>query len=137
MIRGIGPIHAKKLVKALGTAVFELIEQQHPDRLCAVTGIGPKRAARISTGWADQKVIRDLDAAMHAAGLRHDRTWVLEWCMGNAVGKSDQQQPVSTKHWPEHKIDAAVELIMTIDLAMTSNVGQPEISNFIRASLFD
>src|SRR3954447_13409123 len=32
MIRGIGPIYAKKLVKVFGAAVFELIEQQ-PDRL--------------------------------------------------------------------------------------------------------
>jgi hypothetical protein len=55
--------------------------------------------------------------------------------MGNAVGKPDQRQPVSTKRWPEQRIDAAMELIMTIDLAMTSDVGRPEISNFVRDSL--
>ena len=45
MIRGIGPIYAKKLVRAFGEAVFDVIEQE-PDRLREVTGIGPKRAER-------------------------------------------------------------------------------------------
>ena len=39
MIRGIGPVNARKLVAAFGEAVFDLTEQQ-PDRLREVTGIG-------------------------------------------------------------------------------------------------
>jgi exodeoxyribonuclease V alpha subunit len=46
MIRGIGPVYAKKLVRAFGEAVFDVIEQR-PIRLREVTGIGPKRAERI------------------------------------------------------------------------------------------
>src|SRR5438034_3780887 len=46
MIRGIGPVYAKKLVRAFSEAVFEIIEQE-PDRLREVPGIGPKRAGRI------------------------------------------------------------------------------------------
>jgi exodeoxyribonuclease V alpha subunit len=46
MIRGIGPVYAKKLVRAFGQAVFDVIEQQ-PRRLREVTGIGPKRAERV------------------------------------------------------------------------------------------
>src|SRR5271157_6108539 len=57
MIRGIGPVYAKKLVRAFGEAVFDVIEQQ-PGRLREVTGIGPKRAERVVAGWAEQKVIR-------------------------------------------------------------------------------
>ena len=45
MIRGIGPVYAKKLVRAFGEAVFDVIEQE-PPRLREVTGIGPKRARR-------------------------------------------------------------------------------------------
>ena len=55
MIRGIGPIYARRLVRTFGATVFERIEQQ-PERLREVTGIGPKRAARIVAGWAEQKV---------------------------------------------------------------------------------
>jgi exodeoxyribonuclease V alpha subunit len=50
-IRGIGPIYARKLVRAFDNAVFDVIEQE-PDRLRKVTGIGPKRAERIVGGWA-------------------------------------------------------------------------------------
>ena len=49
MIRGIGPVYAKKLVRAFGEAVFDVIEQA-PGRLREVTGIGPKRAERIIGG---------------------------------------------------------------------------------------
>ena len=42
LIKGIGPVYAKKLVKAFGEAVFEVIEQQG-ERLTEVTGIGPQR----------------------------------------------------------------------------------------------
>ena len=49
-IRGVGPVYAKKLVRAFGAAVFDII-QQEPDRLREVTGIGPRRAERIIAGW--------------------------------------------------------------------------------------
>ena len=72
MIRGIGPVNAKKLVAAFGEAVFDLIEQQ-PDRLREVTGIGPKRAARIVAGWAEQKVIREIMLFLHSNGVGTSR----------------------------------------------------------------
>ena len=72
MIRGIGPVYATKLVPAFGVAVFDLIEQE-PGRLREVTGIGPKRAARIVTGWADQKVIREIMLFLHANGVGTSR----------------------------------------------------------------
>ncbi len=72
MIRGIGPVYAKKLVRAFGEAVFELIEQE-PARLHEVTGIGPKRAQRIVAGWADQKVIREIMLFLHAHGVGTSR----------------------------------------------------------------
>ena len=72
MIRGIGPVYATKLVRAFGAAVFELIEQE-PARLREVTGIGPKRAARIVAGWAEQKVIREIMLFLHAHGVGTSR----------------------------------------------------------------
>jgi Helix-hairpin-helix domain len=47
MIRGIGPVYAKKLLRAFGEAVFDVIEQE-PIRLRELTGIGPKRRRRRS-----------------------------------------------------------------------------------------
>src|SRR5712691_8469047 len=72
MIRGIGPIYAKKLVRTFGDAVFEVIEQE-PSRLREVTGIGPKRAERIVSGWAEQKVIREIMLFLHSNGVGTSR----------------------------------------------------------------
>ena len=59
MIKGIGPIYARKLVKAFREQVFDVIEQA-PARLQEVDGIGPKRADSIVAAWADQKAIREI-----------------------------------------------------------------------------
>src|SRR6516164_5803392 len=72
MIRGIGPVYAKKLVRAFGVAVFDVIEQE-PPRLRQVTGIGPKRAERIIAGWAEQKVIREIMLFLHSNGVGTSR----------------------------------------------------------------
>ncbi len=72
MIRGIGPVYAKKLVRAFGESVFEVIHQE-PGRLREVTGIGPKRAERIIAGWAEQKVIRDIMLFLHSNGVGTSR----------------------------------------------------------------
>src|ERR1700678_1608222 len=45
MIRGIGPVYAKKMIRAFGEKVFDVIEAE-PDRLREVTGIGAVRAKR-------------------------------------------------------------------------------------------
>jgi exodeoxyribonuclease V alpha subunit len=72
MLRGIGPVYAKKLVRAFGEAVFDVIEQE-PSRLRQVTGIGPKRAERIVAGWAEQKVIREIMLFLHSNGVGTSR----------------------------------------------------------------
>jgi ATP-dependent exoDNAse (exonuclease V) alpha subunit len=68
MIRGIGPVYARKLVRAFGEAVFDVIAQE-PARLREVTGIGPKRAERIIAGWAEQQIIREIMLFLHANGV--------------------------------------------------------------------
>ena len=72
MIRGIGPIYAKRLVRAFGEAVFDVIEDQ-PERLREVDGIGPKRAGKIIGGWADQKGRRTIMIFLHSHGVSTSR----------------------------------------------------------------
>jgi exodeoxyribonuclease V alpha subunit len=68
MIRGVGSVYARKLVSAFGAEVFDIIEQT-PDRLREVPGIGPGRASRIVSGWAEQKVIREIMLFLHSHGV--------------------------------------------------------------------
>jgi exodeoxyribonuclease V alpha subunit len=68
MIRGIGPVYAKRMVKMFGNDVFDLIEVE-PEKLREVEGIGPKRADKITSAWADQKVIREIMVFLHSHGV--------------------------------------------------------------------
>jgi len=72
MVKGIGPVYASRLVGAFGTAVFDVIEQT-PARLREIAGIGEKRAKKITSGWADQKVIREIMVFLHAHGVSTSR----------------------------------------------------------------
>jgi exodeoxyribonuclease V alpha subunit len=72
MVRGIGPVYAGRLVKAFGAAVFEVIEQT-PERLREIGGIGELRAKKITSGWADQKVIREIMVFLHGNGVSTSR----------------------------------------------------------------
>ncbi len=68
MIRGIGPVYAKKLLRAFADKVFDVIEAE-PDRLREVDGIGPVRADRITAAWAEQKVVREIMVFLHSHGV--------------------------------------------------------------------
>ena len=68
MIRGIGPVYAKKLVRAFGEGVFDVIESE-PGRLREVGGIGPVRAERITAAWAEQKAVREIMIFLHGHGV--------------------------------------------------------------------
>jgi exodeoxyribonuclease V alpha subunit len=72
LVKGIGPHFAKKLVKAFGEAVFEVIEQE-PERLEMLEGIGPKRRMRVVEAWAEQKVIRDIMVFLQSHGVGTSR----------------------------------------------------------------
>ena len=68
MIRGVGPVYAKKLVRAFGEKVFDVIEAT-PDRLREVDGIGPVRAASILAAWGEQKAVREIMVFLHSHGV--------------------------------------------------------------------
>ncbi len=72
MIKGIGPHFAKKLVRAFGEDVFDVIENE-PDRLKKLNGIGPKRVERITSGWSDQKAIREIMVFLQSHGVGTSR----------------------------------------------------------------
>ena len=72
MVKGIGPHFARKLVRAFGAAVFEVIETT-PERLEKLEGIGPKRRERVVSAWAEQKVIREIMVFLQSHGVGTSR----------------------------------------------------------------
>jgi exodeoxyribonuclease V alpha subunit len=72
MVKGIGPIYAKKLVHKFEEKIFDIIEN-YSVRLEEVEGIGPERRRRIKAAWAEQRVIRDIMVFLHSQGVSTSR----------------------------------------------------------------
>ena len=72
MIRGIGPVYAKKLVQKFGQKIFGIIESASA-RLEEVEGIGPQRRQKIKAAWEEQKVVRDIMVFLHTQGVGTSR----------------------------------------------------------------
>lgn len=57
MVKGIGPIYAKRIVEKFGVETLKIIDK-FPYRLLEVPGIGEKRIEKIESCWDEQKSIR-------------------------------------------------------------------------------
>ena len=68
MVKGIGPHFAKVLVKAFREEVFTIIETE-PEKLLTLPGIGQKRMERVTSAWAEQKVIREIMVFLQSHGI--------------------------------------------------------------------
>ena len=72
MVKGVGPIFAKRLVERFGVEVLSTIEHKPAD-LQLVDGIGPKRRQRITGAWEASKRIREIMLFLHSHGVSTSR----------------------------------------------------------------
>ena len=68
LIRGIGPVMAKRIVKQFGEQTLDLIDHDIR-RLTEVEGIGEKRIEMIKRAWDDQKEIRNVMLFLQSHGV--------------------------------------------------------------------
>jgi len=59
LIKGIGPIFAKRIVEHFGASTLDVIDKE-PDRLLEVRDIGEKRLLLIKSAWQEHRLIRDI-----------------------------------------------------------------------------
>ena len=72
MVKGIGPIYAKKMVERFGENVLAIIEKSSAE-LEAIDGIGPERRRRIKAAWNEQRSIRAIIIFLHSNGVSTSR----------------------------------------------------------------
>jgi len=68
LIKGIGPVTAKRIVAHLGLETLDIIEQSC-SRLIEVPGIAQKRVAMIEKAWAAQKAIKEVMIFLRGHGV--------------------------------------------------------------------
>jgi exodeoxyribonuclease V alpha subunit len=72
LVKGVGPILAKKLVGRFGAEVLAVIESL-PAELESVDGIGPKRRERIARAWREAQQVREIMLFLHSHGVSTSR----------------------------------------------------------------
>ena len=72
MVKGIGPVYAKKMVTHFGDRIFDIIETSSA-KLEDIDGIGPVRRKKIKQAWEEQKVIREIMVFLHSHGVSTSR----------------------------------------------------------------
>jgi len=68
LIRGIGPVMAKRIVQVFGKETLEVIEKD-VEKLSEVHGIGKKRIGMIKKAWEEQKEIREVMLFLQTHGV--------------------------------------------------------------------
>jgi exodeoxyribonuclease V alpha subunit len=68
LVKGIGPIMARRVVAKFGLETLDIIEDS-PQRLLEVDGIGPVRTERIGRAWQEQKEVREVMVFLQGHGV--------------------------------------------------------------------
>lgn len=68
LIRGVGPVTAKRLIQAFGTEIVAVIEQE-PERLQEVPKIGPRKRAMIVSSWNEHREIQNVMVFLQEHGV--------------------------------------------------------------------
>ncbi|OGO81501.1 MAG: recombinase RecD, partial [Clostridiales bacterium GWC2_40_7] len=68
LIKGIGPVNARRIVNCFREDTIRVIEEE-PDRLIDVNGIGAKRVSMIKKAWQEQKEIKNVMLFLQSNGV--------------------------------------------------------------------
>jgi ATP-dependent exoDNAse (exonuclease V) alpha subunit len=68
LVKGIGLVFAERIVEHFGLDTLQIIEDE-PGRLVQVPGLGPKRTAKITAAWAEQKAIKEVMVFLQGVGV--------------------------------------------------------------------
>lgn len=68
LIRGVGPVTARRIVRHFGIETLNVIEQT-PERLIEVPSVGRKRTETIVQAWAEQRAIKEVMLFLQSYGV--------------------------------------------------------------------
>jgi exodeoxyribonuclease V alpha subunit len=97
LIKGIGPVMAKRIVERFGESTLEVIEA-NIQRLERVQGIGAKRVAMISKAWDEQKEIRAVMLFLQTHGVSSGYATKIFKQYGNESINVVQENPYRLAH---------------------------------------
>src|ERR1700733_11939625 len=94
LIKGIGPVFAKRIVDAFGVGTLNVIDQT-PEKLLHISGLGHKRLEKVKSCWAAQKSIREVMIFLQTYGVSPTFANRIFKCYGEAAIQTMRQNPYS------------------------------------------
>ncbi len=92
MVRGIGPVYAKRIIKKFGEKTLEVIDKT-PDALGSIEGIGEKRLEQIKKCWIEHKAIRAVMVFLQKYGVSPGYAQKIYKAYGNETVDRLQENP--------------------------------------------
>jgi exodeoxyribonuclease V alpha subunit len=82
LIKGVGPVTARRIVRRFGVETLEIIDEQ-PERLVDVPGVGEKRLRMIIQAWAEQRAIKEVMIFLQSHGISTSLATKIYKCYGD------------------------------------------------------
>jgi len=92
LVKGIGPVYAKKLVARFGKDVLNIIDQRSA-KLEEVDGIGPTRRKAIKESWQEAKLVREIMTFLMSHGVSTARAFRIHKTYGEEAMMKVQADP--------------------------------------------
>ncbi|MDY6305801.1 MAG: AAA family ATPase [Oribacterium sp.] len=92
LIKGIGPVYAKKIVNAFGQETLNVIEET-PERLLEIPGIGRSRVESIKKSWKEQAEIKNIMLFLQSHDVSTAHATKIYKTYGNESIKIVQENP--------------------------------------------
>lgn len=92
MIKGVGPVYAKKLVNHFGDKILEIMDEQ-PNRLSEIEGFGPKRVEKIKIAWIEQRQVRKIMVFLQSNGVGTARATRIYKLYGDSAIEQIKKDP--------------------------------------------
>ncbi len=92
LIKGIGPVNAKRIVNKFKEDTIRIIEET-PDKLIQVGGIGSKRVEMIKKAWQEQKEIKNVMLFLQSHGVSTSYAVKIYKTYGNESIKIVKENP--------------------------------------------
>ncbi len=92
LIKGVGPVTAKRIVDHFGAETLEVIDNQ-PQRLAEVGGVGRKRVRMINAGWAEKKAVKEVMIFLQGHGVNTGLAGKIYKRYGDSAIETVQRNP--------------------------------------------
>ncbi|MFO7741345.1 MAG: ATP-dependent RecD-like DNA helicase [Anaerolineae bacterium] len=92
MIKGVGPVTAKRIVQRFGVDTLRVLDED-PQQLRQAVGVGPKRAAAVAEAWEEQKRIREVMMFLQSHGVSTNLAVKIYKTYGDDALQVVQQDP--------------------------------------------